>query len=103
MCPKQSNRDLLFDDIDKIAHEPARLMILLHLFIVEKADFIYLMKQTGLSKGNLSSHLSKLEEAGYINIKKEFSEKIPHTFLSLTDKGRAAFTAYRETILKLLK
>jgi DNA-binding HxlR family transcriptional regulator len=103
MCPKQSDNNFQFDDIDKVVHEPGRLMILLHLFIVEKADFIYLMKQTGLSKGNLSSHLSKLEEAGYIDIKKEFIEKIPHTFLSLTDKGRAAFAAYKETILKLLK
>lgn len=91
-----------FDDIDKTVHEPGRLMILLHLYIVEKADFVYLMKQTGLSKGNLSSHLSKLEEAGYIDIKKEFIEKIPCTFLSLTSKGRNAFIAYKETILKLL-
>lgn len=100
---RKSDTQLQFDDIDKIVHEPARLMILLHLFIVEKADFIYLMKQTGLSKGNLSSHLSKLEEAGYIDVKKEFLEKIPCTFLSLTDIGRKAFADYKETILKLLK
>ena len=103
MSPQKSDPPLQFDDIDKIVHEPGRLMILLHLFIVEKADFVYLMKQTGLSKGNLSSHLSKLEEAGYIVIKKEFIEKIPHTFLSLTDMGRTAFATYKETILKLLK
>jgi len=103
MCPQKSDTVLQFDDIDKVVHEPARLMILLHLYIVEKADFIYLMKQTGLSKGNLSSHLSKLEEAGYIDVKKEFIDRIPHTFLSLTDKGRAAFDSYKETILKLLK
>lgn len=99
----KSSTPLQFDDIDKIVHEPGRLMILLHLYIVEKADFIYLMKQTGLSKGNLSSHLSKLEEAGYIEIKKEFIERIPHTFLSLTDMGRKAFADYKDTILKLLK
>ena len=92
-----------FDDIDKVIHEPGRLMIFLHLYIVEKADFIYLMKQTGLSKGNLSSHLSKLEEAGYVKIDKAFTDKIPHTLLSLTKKGRNAFDAYKETILTLLK
>ncbi len=103
MCPEKCEASVQFDDIDKIIHEPGRLMILLHLYIVEKADFIYLMKQTGLSKGNLSSHLSKLEEAGYIEIGKEFIEKIPHTFLSLTEYGRAAFAGYKETIIKLLK
>jgi len=103
MSQEKTDNTIQFDDIDKIAHEPGRLMILLHLYIVEKADFIYLMKQTGLSKGNLSSHLSKLEEAGYIEVKKEFIEKIPHTFLSLTDKGRTAFADYKETILTLLK
>lgn len=103
MSSPKGNTPFQFDDIDKIVHEPGRLMILLHLYIVEKADFIYLMKQTGLSKGNLSSHLSKLEEAGYIEIKKEFIEKIPCTFSSLTEMGRKAFTDYKDTILKLLK
>lgn len=103
MSSRKTDNPIQFDDIDKIIHEPGRLMILLHLYIVEKADFIYLLKQTGLSKGNLSSHLSKLEEAGYIDIRKEFIEKIPCTFLSLTEKGRTAFVTYKETILKLLK
>lgn len=100
---QKADQQIQYDDIDKVAHEPGRLMILLHLYMVEKADFIYLMKQTGLSKGNLSTHLSKLEEAGYITIRKEFIERIPKTLLALTEKGREAFAQYRGLILKLLK
>ena len=82
-------------EIDKLIHEPVRLLLLAHLFVVESADFIYLMNQLGLTFGNLSSHMSKLEEAGYISVEKEFVEKKPVTRLSLTDEGRAAFTDYR--------
>jgi DNA-binding transcriptional ArsR family regulator len=71
--------------IDRIIHEPARLIILAYLFVVESADFLFLMRQTGLTRGNLSSHMSKLEAAGYVEVKKEFVDKIPHTLLSLTD------------------
>ena len=56
-------------DIDRVIHEPARLMILAYLYVVESADFLFLMRQTGLTGGNLSSHLSKLEAAGYVDIK----------------------------------
>ena len=98
-----SKADINAEDIDKVIHEPGRLMILLHLYVVMSADFIYLMKQTGLSKGNLSSHLTKLEEAGYVMIIKEFIEKKPHTLIQLTDEGRKAFDMYREKILDLLK
>jgi DNA-binding MarR family transcriptional regulator len=100
---KKSDIQVQYDEIDKIIHEPGRLMILLHLSMVEKADFVYLMKRTGLSKGNLSTHLSKLEEARYIIIEKDFIEKIPRTLLSLTEKGKIAFASYRDTILQLLK
>ena len=82
-------------EIDKLIHEPVRLLLLAHLFVVESADFIYLMNQLGLTFGNLSSHMSKLEEAGYIAVKKEFIEKKPVTRLSLTEEGRAAFADYR--------
>jgi len=70
--------------IDKTIHEPARLMIIAHLFVVESADFLFLQRQTGLTWGNLSSHLSKLENAGYVAIEKEFIDKKPHTVLHLT-------------------
>jgi DNA-binding transcriptional ArsR family regulator len=66
-------------DINRLAHEPARLMILAVLHVVESADFSFLLQQTGLSRGNLSSHLSKLAAADYIDIHKEFVNKTPHT------------------------
>jgi len=81
--------------IDKLIHEPARLMIMAHLYVVESADFIFLMRQTELTWGNLSSHLSKLEGAGYVEAEKTFKGKKPHTMLHLTNKGRAAFQTYR--------
>jgi DNA-binding transcriptional ArsR family regulator len=89
-------------DIDRLIHEPARLMILAVLYVVESADFTFLMRQTGLTWGNLSSHLSKLEEVGYIEIEKEFVGKKPHTMLHLTDEGRAAFREYRQRMKRVL-
>ena len=90
-------------DIDKLIHEPARLMIMAQLYVVEEADFIFLMRQTGLTWGNLSSHMSKLEEAEYIEVRKEFLDKKPHTILKLTQKGRDAFTEYRRNIDQVFK
>jgi len=90
-------------DIDRLVHEPARLMILAILYVVESADFVFLMHQTGLTRGNLSSHMSKLEAAGYIDIKKEFVDKIPRTLLRLTDKGREAFETYRQDMIQVLE
>jgi len=89
-------------DIDRLVHEPARLMILAVLYVVESADFLFLMHQTRLTRGNLSSHMSKLEAAGYIDIKKEFVGKIPRTLLRLTGKGREAFQAYRQDMIQVL-
>ena len=88
--------------IDKIIHEPARLSIMAHLYVVESADFLFLLRQIGLTPGNLSSHLSKLEAAGYVEIKKEFVDKKPHTMLSLTDKGRNAFKEYVQNMKHVL-
>lgn len=85
-------------DIDRIIHEPARLIILVFLYVVERADFIFLMRQTNLTKGNLSSHLSKLEAVGYIDIEKKFVNKIPRTLLRLTKKGKKAFQIYRQNM-----
>ena len=81
--------------IDKVIHEPARLNIMAHLYVIESADFLFMMHQTGLTFGNLSAHLSKLEAAGYIKIIKEFVGKKPHTMLKLTEKGKQAFNEYR--------
>jgi len=73
-----------------------------HLYVGESADFLFLMRQTELTWGNLSSHLSKLEAAGYVDIKKEFVGKKPHTMLHLTDEGRAAFERYRQSMRRAL-
>ena len=100
---EMSNDDLQpLADIDRVIHEPARFMIMAHLYVVESADFLFLMHQTGLTFGNLSSHMSKLEAAGYIEIIKEFVGKKPHTMLSLTEAGRTAFQAYRQNMKQVL-
>ena len=88
--------------LDRIVHEPARLKILAYLSVVKSADFVFLLSRTGLTYGNLSSHMSKLEEAGYIDVQKEIKDKRPHTMLSLTKQGRAAFEDYRQEMLQLL-
>ncbi len=90
-------------EIDKIIHEPARLQIMTQLYVVEEADFIYIMRQTGLTWGNLSSHMSKLEDAGYIEVRKEFQEKKPHTILKMTTSGRTAFEEYRSMLDKVFE
>jgi DNA-binding MarR family transcriptional regulator len=81
-------------NIDRLVHEPARLMILALLYVIESGDFTFLMRQTGLTWGNLSSHMSKLEDAGYIEVEKTFKGKKPNTMLRLTNEGRAAFQEY---------
>lgn len=94
-------RDLA--DVDRLIHEPARLLIVTLLYTVEKVDFLYLLHETGLTKGNLSAHLTKLEEAGYVQIEKTFRGKIPQTLIALTPAGRVAFETYRERLKKLVK
>jgi len=89
--------------IDRLIHEPTRLMIMTQLYVVESADFLFLQNQLQMTPGNLSSHLSKLEEAGYVEIVKEFIERKPHTALKLTKKGRDAFKEYRKSIKKVLE
>ncbi|MCF7796612.1 MAG: transcriptional regulator [Lentisphaeria bacterium] len=89
-------------DMDKLIHEPARLAIMTQLYVVESADFIFVMQRTGLTWGNLSSHLSKLENAGYVAVTKEFVDKKPHTLLKLTPHGRTAFETYREQMEAML-
>ncbi len=74
-----------------------------YLFVVESADFLFLQRQTGLTWGNLSSHLSKLENAGYVAVEKEFLDKKPHTTLHLTDKGRTAFQEYRKSMKQVFE
>ncbi len=89
-------------DIDRVVHEPARLVILSHLYVVNHADFLFLMQQTGLTQGNLSSHLNKLEKAGYVDMKKGFVGKRPRTVLRLTASGRKAINEYTDNMQHLL-
>ena len=91
-----------WEDLDRVVHEPARLVILVQLAFVEEADFLYLLRQTGLTKGNLSSHLTRLQEAGYVEIAKDFVGRVPRTRLSLTVLGRTAYTRYRARLAQLL-
>ena len=89
-------------DIDRVIHEPARFNIMAYLYVVSSADFTFLQTQTALTWGNLSSHINKLEKAGYVVVEKEFVGKKPHTMLHLTDKGREAFSEYRKHMRKAL-
>ncbi len=88
--------------IDPLIHAPARLSIVATLAAVKEADFRYLLHATGLTKGNLSAHLSKLEQAGYVEIEKTFRGKYPLTLCRLTPKGREAFERYRQAMLTYL-
>ena len=88
--------------LDKVIHEPGRLLIMTHLYVVTDADFVYLKRATGMTAGNLSTHLSKLEGAGFVKITKSFQGKKPKTTCKLTAKGRKAFEEYRKNILKVL-
>jgi DNA-binding transcriptional ArsR family regulator len=83
-------------ELDRLIHEPARLLIVTILSTVESADFLFLQRETELTKGNLSAHLSKLEEAGYVDIEKTFKGKLPLTVCKLTEMGQQAFDGYRQ-------
>lgn len=80
--------------LDRLIHEPGRLAILTVLSSVKSADFVFLQRATGLTKGNLSSHLTKLEEAGLVQIEKRFVLKKPNTNVELTKTGRERVTEH---------
>ncbi len=82
-----------FEDLaglDRLIHDPARLAILTALSACKSADFLFLQRLTGLTAGNLSSHVAKLEEGGLVSVEKQFVGKRPNTLLQLTDQGRVA-------------
>lgn len=87
--------------LDRLIHEPSRLAIMTALSASNGADFLFLQRLTGLTKGNLSSHLSKLEDARLVKVKKQFVGKKPNTFVSLTGKGRAAIEEHWEQLERL--
>ena len=89
--------------IDRVIHEPARLAVATILLVVESADFLYLQRETGLTKGNLSFHLAKLEEAGYVTIEKTYKGRIPLTLVRLTEAGASALREYRARFKEFLE
>ena len=92
----------LLTHLDRLLHEPARLLVVSHLYVVDSADFVFLLRQTGLTQGNLSSHLTKLENADYISIEKTFVGKRPKTILRLTARGKSAFEDYARRMRPVL-
>jgi DNA-binding transcriptional ArsR family regulator len=81
-------------ELDRTIHEPARLRIVTILSGIDVADFNFLLSTLGLTKGNLSSHMDKLEKAGFVTVEKTFNGRIPHTEFRLTPDGRSALDAY---------
>ena len=89
-------------EIDRLIHEPARFQVMALLYVIESADFTFIMNQLGLTWGNLSAHITKLEEGGYVTVEKGFKGKRPQTMLSLTKSGRKAFQTYRQAMRQML-
>ena len=85
-------------DLDRVIHEPARLLIVALLAGVREADFLWVLRESGLTKGNLSTHLARLEEAGYLEVEKTYRGKVPLTVLRLTRQGKSAFDRYKKTL-----
>ena len=90
-------------DVDRLIHEPARLIILSILYALKSADFLYLLGESGLRKGNLSSHLTRLEQAEYITIEKTYRGKTPMTICQLTGGGQVAFETYRDQLKNVVE
>jgi len=89
-------------DINQVIHAPARLMVLAYLYVVDSVDYVFLMRITELTWGNLSAHVAKLEDAGYIAVNKGYKGKKPHTTIRLSRQGRAAFRKYKRSLQKVL-
>jgi len=89
-------------EVDRLIHEPARFQVMAMLYVIESADYTFIMQQLGLTWGNLSAHISKLEDGGYVVVEKGFKGKRPQTMLSLTGVGRKAFQVYRQMMKQML-
>lgn len=100
--PRDSDGELHDLDFDRLIHEPARLVLMSNLYVVDEADFVFLAHRTGLTAGNISSHMTRLEAAEYVTIKKTFVDKRPRTTYALTPAGRTAFETYRQHVNALL-
>lgn len=98
--PTVENEEIL--KLDPVVHAPNRLAILSILVTVKSATFMYLRESTGMKDGNLSTHLAKLEDAGYISIKKSFVGKKPQTSCAITKQGRTAFNDYLDQMQRIV-
>ena len=111
MNPKRNNMDTPMDisiinEIDKDIHEPSRLTILAHLYVLKETDFTYLKNMTEFTWGRLASHLDKLENAGYVQLEKKLvstrkGKSIPRTLIFLTKKGEQAFVKYKSDMKRM--
>lgn len=92
----------LLASVDRTIHEPARLLIVAYLAHLDTADFLFLQQELGLTHGNLSQHLSKLEAAGYVQVSKSIVGKRTRTTYQITADGKRAFRGYRESLKQFL-
>ena len=90
---------LEINNLDQIIHAKARLLIMSYIYLTGRADYRFLHVQTGLTWGNLSTHMNKLEEAGYVTIKKKIVQKKTYTTAYITKEGRKAFEEYKKQII----
>lgn len=90
------------NELDRVIHEPARLLIVALLAGVHEADFLWVLRESQLTKGNLSTHLAKLEDSGYVEVEKTYKGKVPLTLLRLTRQGKSAFERYKKTLNGML-
>ncbi|MBN2044668.1 MAG: transcriptional regulator [Anaerolineales bacterium] len=91
-----------FIGLDRTIHSPARLMVMTYLYVADSVDYVYLTHLTGLTWGNLATHVGKLEEAGYVEVEKTFVDKKPYSVIKLTKQGREAFKSYKSQLKAVL-
>jgi DNA-binding HxlR family transcriptional regulator len=92
-----------YQQLDDLIHSRIRLAVIALLITVEEAEFVYLKDKVNATDGNLSVHLKKLEDAGYISVKKEFVNRKPKTMYAITKTGRKAFEAYLDRLEKMIR
>lgn len=92
----------MYKDLDPLLHSQLRLAIVSMLVISKRVEFSYIKEQTNAAAGNISIQIKKLQEAGYINVKKTFKNNYPKTMLSITEKGVTAFESYVDDLKKYI-
>jgi|TARA_Y100000310_G_C20697901_1_gene827058 DNA-binding MarR family transcriptional regulator len=99
---KLKGDDIQVPKVDGLIHEPARLRLLAFLCVLDRADFAFLLRQSGMTRGNMSAQMTRLSDAGLVAVEKAFVDNRPRTTYSLTKKGREALTEYKRTMAALL-